>query len=422
MKLGKLIIAVILLTSANTYAQDDAKRECDRMLYLAQQARIERNDYKESTLYMIKAETLCGGLDEKNMKILIASIRNTINGVQDPAEKMAYCDSLEGAYSRAEAAGMYNQAEDLIRAANILGTTNPDRIKADQLFVRGIAAQGEKTNEGYISYYYYNLYAIYLAAPEAEKPALKKRMITVYFELSGLIGKANMSAQTQETINQYFNAVVKTREDILPELNDFMSNFPQDPVAKKLMVNNFLILLESKNITDAPEYIQLIDTLVKLDPNSVATKIKKGDALIATGKISEAIAAYKEARGQTEDDAEKNELSYKIAHGQFKIGSYSAAYSTAMSVSGKFRGDALVIAGNSVGKNANNCGASTLERKSNYVYAVQLLQQAHGLGASTGGSIGAFKANYPSTNDIFDNGSPTSVPLTCYGVSVNPKG
>ena len=422
MKLGKLIVAVILLISANTYAQDDAQRECDRMLFLAQQARIERNDYKESTLYMIKADSICGGLDEKNIKVLIASVRNTIAGVTDPAEKMAYCDTLERAYGEAEDAGVYNQADDLIRGANILQSSNPDRVKADQLFVRGIAAQGEKTHEGYVSYYYYNIYALYLAAPEAEKPALKKRMITVYFELSALIGKANMSAQTQETINQYFNAVVKTREDILPELKEFMSNFPQDPDVKKLSVINFMTLLEKKNITDAPEYIQLLDTLFKLDPNSVETLIKKGDVLMATGKTSDAIAAYKEARGKIEDDALKNELSYKIAHGQFKLGAYSAAYNTAMSVSGEFRGEALVIAGNSVGRNANNCGSGTLERKSNYVYAVQLLQQAQSLGANTGGSIGAFKANYPSTSDIFDNGSPSSVPLTCYGVSVNPKG
>lgn len=424
MKLGKLIIgAAVLLISTSSFAQDEEKRECDRMLYLAQQARLERNDYKESSLYMIKAEQICDGLDEKNTKILIASLRNTINGEQDANSKMAYQDTLEAAYTRAEAAGFYKQTEDLIRASNILGASAPNREKADELFKRGIAAQGEKTHEGYLSYYYYNMYAMYASKTTAEdKAALKGEMITVYFELSSLISRANMSAQTQETVTGYFNAVVNTCEDILPELAGFMENLPADVEMKKAALMNFITLLENKNCTDADEYGTLINTFVETDPTSLDAQLMKAKYLIAKKKYSDAIGTLRTAKDLAPDAAKKEEITYMIASAQFGIGSYKAAYSTAMSISGEYKGKALVIAGKAVGNNANNCGVSTFERKCNYIYAVQLLQQASNLGESSGGAIGSYRNSFPTEEDIFDNDSPSSVQLSCYGVSVNPRG
>ena len=79
-----------------------------------------------------------------------------------------------------------------------------------------------------------------------------------------------------------------------------------------------------------------------------------------------------------------------------------------------------MIAGLSVGANANNCGDSDFERRCNYIYAVQLLEQARSLGVSDNGAIAKFKANYPTTEQCFNNNSPTSYTLKCYGVTVNP--
>src|SRR3989338_1020120 len=225
MKLGNLILGIALLTASTSMAQDDdAKRECDRMIYLAQLARIERKDYRESAMYMHKAEIICNGLDQKNMDILIASIRNTQAALTDEGEKKAYADSLEAAYQRAEDKGMYNQSEDLVRAANILGTTKPDKKKADTLFKRGIATEGDKVNEGYVSYYYYNLYTIYAEAPVSDQPALKRELISEYFRLSALAARANMSQQTLDNLANYFNYLVHSCDDILPDLKGFMSN------------------------------------------------------------------------------------------------------------------------------------------------------------------------------------------------------
>jgi hypothetical protein len=411
MRLTKFIAATFILLSYSAFAQEsDAERECKRMLFLAQQARMEKNDYHESAIYMLKAESICEGLDEKNTKILIASLRNTLNGLSDEAQKKAYNDTLSGAFARAEKNGFYTNDNDLIWGATIVGSTNPDRQKANELFKRGIASQGEKIHEGYIVYYYYNLYAMYAAA--ADKAELKKELISAYFQLSAIIGKANMSQQTQETVTGYFNAVVRTCDDILPDLGGFMSKLPQDPAVKLSQVKNFISLLESKECTDSPEYLQLIDTLVGIDPNSLEAQLMKAKAQMAKKDYRGAINTLKTAKGLSTDDAQKNEITYTISNAQYQSGSYTGAYNTAMSVSGDFRSKALLIAGNAVAKNANSCGNSTFERKCNYIYAAQLLEQAGKSGAS-------MRAQGPTEGEIFDNNSPSSVTLSCYGVSVS---
>lgn len=414
MKLGKLILGIALLTASTSMAQDDdAKRECDRMLYLAQLARIEKKDFRESALYMHKAEIICNGLDQKNMDILIASIRNTQVGLTDEGEKKAYADSLEAAYHRAEEKGMYNQANDLIRATNILSTSTPDKKKADTLFKRGIATEGDKVNESYISYYYYNLYTIYAESPAADQPALKRELISEYFRLSALAARLNMSQQTLDNLSGYFNYLVRSCDDILPDLKGFMSSLPQDPSAKKSQVNNFISLLEAKSCTEAPEYAMLIDTLIKIDPNSVETMIKKASLGTAKKKYSEAIDTYKKILTMEIDSKLKSEVQYSIALCYYKMGSYNTAYTQGMAVTGEYRSKGLVIAANSVASTAMSCGSSTFDRKCNYLYAAQLLDQA-------GEGGGAMRAKGPTSDECFENGNPKSVSLSCWGVSVNP--
>lgn len=245
-----------------------------------------------------------------------------------------------------------------------------------------------------------------------EKAALKKRMITEYFELSTLISKANMSVKTQETITSYFNYVVKNCDDILPELKGYITNLPSDPEMKKAAVINFIGLLDSKECTSAPEYLQLIDILVEIDPNSFDALIMKSKAEMAKKNYSGAIASFRKAKEVAPSDDKAQEIQYEIARAQFSQGSYTAAYNTALTVTGENRSNALVIAGKSVAQNANSCGSSTFERKCNYIYADQLLQQ--------GGSGASYKNNYPTKEECFNEGSPQSMTLSCYGVTVNP--
>lgn len=417
MKLEKLLLGTLIVIGFASYAQEsDEDRECTRMRFLAGEE-LKIKNYAGASMYYLKGEKICGGYDAANYARLIGSLRNTINGVSDAAAKTAYTDTLVDVYQRAEDAGHYDQADDLLRASYILQASNPDRKKADALFQRGIKTQGIKTNEAYVSYFYYNTYAMYAAAPSDTD--LKKRMISDYFELSTLISKAGMSVKTLETINQYLDAVVRSCDDILPELKGYMDNLPTEPESKKVTVMNFISLLEKKECTESAEYFKLIDIYVELDPTSFDAQMMKAKALIGQNKYSDAISTLRKAKELAPDDVKAQEINYEIARAQYSSGSYTSAYNTAMSVSGAMKGKALVIAGQSVGKNANNCGSGTIDRKANYIYAVQLLEQARNLGESTGGTISSYKAMYPTQDEIFQNNSPSSITLTCYGVTVN---
>lgn len=419
MKLGKLIFGLLLTIGFTTSAQDDPEKECLRMRFLAgEELKIE--NYKGAATYYLQGEIICGGYDAANYARMIGSLRNAMNATLEKEGKTAYADTIEAAYKRAEAAGAYDQADDLFRGSNILQTSKPDRATADKLFKRGITAAGTSVNEAYLSYYYYNLYAMWSEAPEAEKPALKKRMISEFFELSTLIGKANMTVKTQETIKTYFDYVVRNCDDILPDLKEYLKNLPSNIETKKATVMDFISLLEAKECTSAPEYAQLIDTLVEIDPTSIVAQKMKIKILVLHKKYSEAISAYRKVKELTNIESEKQEFQYEIARLQFEQGSYTAAYNTAMSVSGEHKGNALIIAGKSVGNNASNCGSSTFERNCNYIYAVQILQQGRALGASDGGAIGSYTSRFPTSEDCFKEGNPASVTLSCYGVTVTP--
>lgn len=419
MKLEKLLLGTLIAISFASYAQEtDEERECTRMRFLAGEE-LKIKNFAGASMYYLKGEKICGGYDAANYARLIGSLRNTINGIEDATTKTAYTDTLVDVYQRAEDAGAYDQKDDLLRASYILQASKPNRKKADELFRRGINTQAEKTNEAYISYFYYNTYAMYAEAPISDNADLKKRMISEYFELSGLVSKGGMSVKTQETITEYFNAVVRTCGDILPDLKGYMENLPTDPEVKKATVLNFIALLEKKECTESTEYFKLIDVYVEIDPTSFDAQMMKAKALIGQNKYSDAIAALRKAKELAPDAEKAQEINYEIARAQYSSGSYTAAYNTAMSVSGAMKGKALVIAGQCVGKNANNCGSSTLERKANYIYAVQLLEQARSLGESTGGTISSYKAMYPTDQEKFENGNASSMTLSCYGVTVN---
>jgi hypothetical protein len=95
---------------------------------------------------------------------------------------------------------------------------------------------------------------------------------------------------------------------------------------------------------------------------------------------------------------------------------YNTAYRTAMGISGAYRNKALLIAANCVAKTANSCGASTFDRKCNYLYAAELAQRG-----GDGGAAARFRANGPTESDRFENNNPSSVSLSCWGVSVSLK-
>lgn len=415
MKIATLLFGTLFVSSAFiAKAQEDTEqeRECKRMRFLAGEE-LKIKNYAAATSYYIKGETICGGYDKANYDRMTGTLRNAISTETDKAKKAAFTDTLVGAYDRMETAGLYDQTNDLIRATYIIQSSKPNRAKADELYARAIHKEGTAVTEAHVSYYYYNMYVMFTEATPEKKPELKKRLISEYFFLSKMITAANMSLKTQENLLSYFNGVVKTCDDILPELKGFMGSLPAEKEAKKATVNNFITLLEMKSCTKSKEYGMLIDTLNIIDP-SVDGKIAKAKYMRSLDKFGDAIAALKEAKSMTSDEEKKEEIEYTILDIQFRDqNSYRAAYSTAMGISGKYKSSALKMAAQCVAQTANSCGSSTFERKANYLYAAQLADRA-----GDGSAAAKYRASGPADGDWFEAGV-SSVTLSCWGVTVS---
>lgn len=402
--------------------ESDQERECLRMRFLASEE-LKINNYSGAVTYYIKGEQICKGYDKANYDRLIASLRNTISDEKDEVRKKAYTDTLIAVYERAEKAGHSGAESYLLRAQYEGGTTKPRRTVADELYAKGIQAANGKVDEAYVGLYYYNTLMLFNEAAADKKPAQKKKMISDYFALSKLVSDNGMSPRTQETLNSYLNYAVKACADVLPELKGFMSALPKDPTAKKSTVKSFIALLDAKGCEESKEYEMLIDTLIAIEPNIDAV-IAKAKMMKSKKKYGEAIATYRQAKGMATDAEMKEQIEYSICEIQFSgQGSYSAAYSTAMGISGKYRGEALKIAAQCVAMNANSCGAGTVDRKMNYYYAVDLLERASGAGANVSSLIGRYRGNYPSDGELFDNGfkKGQSINLSCWGVNVSVR-
>lgn len=416
MKLHTLLLGTTLIFGFVAKAQDDPDRECQRMRFLGGEEYKMKN-YALAGSYYLKGETLCGNYVAEDYTLLIASYRNAIATEKDKDRKTAFIDTTLSIYDRMDEKGFFEDKDLLVRADYLTRSSKPDLKKADSFFRKAIELN-MALSEREIQIYYYNLFMIHREAAEAEKMELKKRMISEYFRLSKVMTDANMSLKTQETITTYFNYVVQSCGDILPELEGYMANLPEDKAAKKAAILNFLTLLETKGCTESAEYEKLVLALDEVDP-SFDSKIAVAKLLVVKKKYSDAIAAFKQAKPMTTDADQIDMVEYEIVVAYYKQGSYQSAYNAAMGISGKNKGNALVIAGHCVAKMANGCGSSTFDRKCNYIYADQLIDRGISAGGS-GASRGMYRGSYPTSDECFDNGSPASVSLSCWGVSVSP--
>ncbi len=67
------------------------------------------------------------------------------------------------------------------------------------------------------------------------------------------------------------------------------------------------------------------------------------------------------------------------------------------------------------------CGDTVLERKSNFIYAIQLLERAKGHRVSgLEDEISRYKQAIPDINDCNTNDNLSAITLSCWKVSVKP--
>jgi hypothetical protein len=405
-----VIFSVFLTLFWGATAQNDSirQRECDRMRFLAGEE-LKVKNYAGAVSYYLKGEDLCGDFDKATYDRISITIQNAYNSVKDKEIKAQYSDTLLSLLDRMETKGFLDKEESLTRAKFILNSTDQDRKKADNYFK--IAMENNvRMTEVSLYTYYSNVYMLYANSNDSSKEVLKKRLISEYL----LFVNNLKNEKIIEIMKKYFNSVVTTCEDLMPDLKIYMTKLPESKEDKLTMINMFMDMISEMKCTDSPEYEMLVDSVIAID-NSIDAVLAKKKLLFVKEDFDGAIDLLKKASGMTENDSLKNAFEYEVMEiTYFNKKSYKMAYNMALSMNSEYRSKALEIAADVVASMANSCGVSTFDRKCNYLYAAQLAERA-GLSSKAQ----RYKDMGPSNTEKFENGNPTSATLSCWGVTVN---
>jgi len=409
MKTLKYILTIASVYTFSSFAQDELSKECKDYKMIASDSKMMR-EYQEAATYYWKIEKNCP--EDKN---IYANLRfcyeSLMQGMTDDAQLTAYRDTLIEVYQLQEDKYGKDPNWALWHAYYLTANRNTKYTQIDELFTYAIGALQEQTGASFISTYYYNIMVMYnLEKDPAKKEAYAKRIFEEYLSLQKLLKKIAGSERVQEYITSIFDGVAKTCDDISPVMAKVLTMLPREKEAKIEALNNYMSIMDRKGCTNSGEYVAMSDTLLLVNPSAGAW-MAKGISLVDKKKYSEALDAYKKAL--TFDDADKDEINYRIAHVYYAQGQYKSAHNQALSVNGENRSKALALAASSVAAMANGCGDTTFERKANYWYAVELAERA-------GVSTASYKANCPTSQDIFDENKERggSIYLSCWGVNV----
>ena len=426
---GFVIFTLLILNVFISLSQNDSikLRECNRLKFLAQEERksieidtsatLKLMHFKTEFTYLLKGEAICGTYTKNNYNYIIRSGQDILKLEKDSKLKSRYIDTLFFIYKKMDLLKFGDKNIVLKLADYALLKSEIERTVSDAYYTRAFKDTSLKFTSENLTNFYSNLYLLYSSEVDvAAKNVYKKRLISDYFMLSRLISVKKLSSKTQESISNIFNGTIKNCEDLLPDLKVFISELPKDIDLKIKTTTNFISLLKEKSCTDSKEYEMLVDTLIKFD-KTTATIIAKAELLIVKKRYNEAISSLNSAKAMTKDAVQLEDIDFQILEVQFhNLNNYQTAYRLALGISGSNKNKALQIAAKCVANSANSCGSSTFDRKCNYYYAAELAERAGDSGAAS-----RYRANAPSSEEKFNNNNPSTVSLSCWGVTVNVR-
>lgn len=408
MKTLKYILTIASVYAFGVFAQEETK-ECKEFKMIASDSKM-MGDFQEAATFYWKVEKNC--ITDENIYVnLRYCYEMMLNNTTDENRKQALRDTLITIYGLQEAKFGKEPSWSLWHAYYLTANRSTDFNKIDELFTYAIDQLQEKTGASFISTYYYNIMMLYNNEKDpAKKEAYAKRIIDEYISLQKLLKKIEGSERVQEYITSIFDGVAKTCEDVTPVMAKVLKMLPQEKEAKIEALKNYMMILERKGCTDTKEYNAMSDTLLLVNPSGSAY-MSKGIAAADKKEYAKALEMFRKAL--TFDDADKDEINYRIALVQYAQGQHKASYNTAMAVGGEYKSKSLALAANCVAALANSCGDTTFERKANYWYAVELAERA-------GVSSASYKANCPTSQDIFNENKERggSMFLPCWNVNV----
>lgn len=397
------LLSLFVSLSFYTIGQVDSL-ECKRLEFLAGEA-ITKDDFKTAVSSLLKKEEHCG-LDNSYWKRLIGCLVSVVNQEDDQAIKFQFIDTLLNAWNRQDELGLYNETNDLTRATMYAQQSQEDYRKADFFFQRGLKNNGSSIHESYIVYALYATYVLLNESEGEEKNQLKTRIFNDYFFYLDLVDSTT-SSQTRESIITYFEYVFPSCDSIVLQVDKFIHDLPVDTSFAIHRIEMIESLLNKRNCTQNPVYYELIDTWLALDSNSIRAN------WISDYRSMTPLEILPEIMETTNDPKIKAECQYQIAYAQYRAGSYMAAYKSGGACTGEYKSKGMLIAAQSVAALANYCGDTTFERKSNYLYAAQLAEQA---GSKEKAKL--FRSKAPSIDCTIET-DLESVELSCWGITVN---
>jgi hypothetical protein len=426
---GFVLFTLLILNVFISLSQNDSLklRECNRLKFLAQEERksieidtsatLKLMHFKTEFTYLLKGEAICGTYTKNNYNYIIRSGQDILKLEKDSKIKSRYIDTLFLINKKIDLLKFGDKNIVLKLADYALLKSEIERTVSDAYYTRAFKDTSLKFTSENLTNFYSNLYLLYSSEVDvAAKNLYKQRLISDYFMLSRLISVKKLSSKTQESISNIFNGTIKNCEDLLPDLKVFISELPKDIDLKIRTTTNFISLLKEKSCTDSKEYEMLVDTLIKFD-KTTATIIAKAELLIVKKRYSEAISSLNSAKAMTKDAAQLEDIDFQILEVQFyHLNNYQTAYRLALGISGSNKNKALQIAAKCVANSANSCGSSTFDRKCNYYYAAELAERAGDSGAAS-----RYRASAPSSEEKFNNNNPSTVSLSCWGVTVNVR-
>lgn len=377
---GTLIF--LLFFATNSVAQKNpADQNCEKILKKAQAALQDKNFTVASSLFL-NAEKNCLNFDQSKYLDLISSLKGAINVSENTTTKSKYIDTLVRVYDSAEKNNFYDQINDIQRAMLILKSSNPNYFQADKCFQRGIHKTGRSAGETAITLYYFNLYSCYLNAPKEIRLDYKRRLIHEYFMLTKWMQEDEMPVKSIETIQLYFNNTIRTCDDLLADLPQYLNSLSRNIDEKKAELIHFQTILEQKECTLSNEYAMVIDSLLSLEP-TFELYIIRAELFQNTEDYSKEFSSLYFAKKLTKDENEENYATLLMAKSLYKSKNYMEAYRMSLQVIGSNKAEALKLAATCVLRHAPNCGATIEEQQLNLFYTLDLLAEAKKGGALT---------------------------------------
>jgi tetratricopeptide (TPR) repeat protein len=294
-----------------------------------------------------------------------------------------------------------------------------DPIGANAMYKECVECLQDETNAATLSAYYLtSFYTMKKLEGDAAKNKLLE-MLTDYLTLVEYANSAILRLEAQEpseerdkdiqsyqkvkgNLDEVFVSIAKC-DDMVPVLSGKLAATPNDPVLER----KILTLLNKKDCTDSPLYLQVAQSVHRLEPQA-ASAYAIGTILLKNRDFNAALPYLEQAIELCGNCAEKENYLLKTGQVNSFLDRFAAAKNYARSVLSlnPNNADAYILLGDAIAGNAGACNDGALGTRAAYWIAADYYSRARSIGSPEQAEIASKKqANcerqFPTLDDVF---------------------